>query len=107
MGLQSLRRLSGRRQGQGLRVDTSRDRGSAEMSAAMRTKHLGCWIVIVTVAAVLIFIEIANAHDANHGAVSDPAIQQWYRHLMQPDNPTASCCGEADAYWADEIHVRN
>jgi hypothetical protein len=25
---------------------------------------------------------------------------------MQPDNPNASCCGEADAYWADEIHVR-
>ena len=26
---------------------------------------------------------------------------------MQPDAPHASCCGEADAYWADEIHVRN
>ena len=24
---------------------------------------------------------------------------------MQPDVPNASCCGEADAYWADEIHV--
>jgi hypothetical protein len=73
----------------------------------MRTKHLGCWVVIVTFAAVLIVIGIANAHDDNHGGVSDPAIRQWYRGLMQPDNPTASCCGEADAYWADEIHVRN
>ena len=26
---------------------------------------------------------------------------------MQPDAPHASRCGEADAYWADEIHVRN
>ena len=26
---------------------------------------------------------------------------------MQPDNPVASCCGEADAYWADEVHVRD
>jgi hypothetical protein len=26
---------------------------------------------------------------------------------MQPDNPTSSCCGEADSYWADEVHVRN
>jgi hypothetical protein len=25
---------------------------------------------------------------------------------MRPDVPTSSCCGEADAYWADEIHVR-
>ncbi len=23
------------------------------------------------------------------------------------DPETSSCCGEADAYWADEIHVRN
>jgi hypothetical protein len=73
----------------------------------VRTKHLGCWIIIVTFAAVLIFIAVANAHDDNHGGVSDPAIQQWYRSLMQPDNPTSSCCGEADAYWADEFHVRD
>lgn len=26
---------------------------------------------------------------------------------MMPDVPTASCCGEADAYWCDDIHVRN
>jgi hypothetical protein len=26
--------------------------------------------------------------------------------LMQPDNPTASCCGESDAYWCDKINVR-
>jgi hypothetical protein len=26
---------------------------------------------------------------------------------MQPDAPHASCCGEADAYFADEVHVRN
>jgi hypothetical protein len=25
----------------------------------------------------------------------------------QPDVPNASCCGEADAYWVDEIHVRD
>jgi hypothetical protein len=25
---------------------------------------------------------------------------------MRPDAPSASCCGEADAYWADEVHVK-
>jgi hypothetical protein len=30
-----------------------------------------------------------------------------YQSLMQPDIPNASYCGEADAYWADEIHVRD
>jgi hypothetical protein len=34
---------------------------------------------------------------------SDPVIRKWYQELMQPDNPTGSCCGEADSYWADEM----
>ena len=53
----------------------------------------------------------AIAHD--HGR-TDPAweqltpeIQEWYKELMQPDNPTASCCGLADAYYADEIRVKS
>jgi hypothetical protein len=30
---------------------------------------------------------------------------EWYQALMQPDNPAVSCCGEADAYWADSFEV--
>jgi hypothetical protein len=26
--------------------------------------------------------------------------------FILPGSPVAACCGEADAYWADEIHVR-
>ncbi len=37
---------------------------------------------------------------------------QWYGRLQQPDcphkgAPYCSCCGEADAYWADEVHVEH
>ena len=39
--------------------------------------------------------------------VSTPEMRKWYKSLMQPDNPAVPCCGEADAYWADEIHVRD
>lgn len=46
------------------------------------------------------------ARDACQWEGTDPAIRQWYRSLMQPDNPMAPCCGEADAYYADEVHVR-
>jgi hypothetical protein len=49
----------------------------------------------------------ASARDLGQWEAGDPAIKQWYQALMQPDVPTASCCGEADAYWADEIHVRD
>src|SRR5258707_11337536 len=48
-----------------------------------------------------------NARDLGQWEAVDPAIREWYQSLMQPDVPTASCCGEADAYWADEIHVRD
>jgi hypothetical protein len=44
----------------------------------------------------------AEAHDPDHHEQAE-----WYQSLMQPDIPNASCCGEADAYWADEIHVRD
>lgn len=57
-------------------------------------------IMLGVVAAVV--IGSAEAHDPDHREQA-----QWYQSLMQPDAPNASCCGEADAYWADEIHVRN
>jgi hypothetical protein len=49
----------------------------------------------------------ANARDLGQWENTDPTIRNWYQALMRPDVPTSSCCGEADAYWADEIHVRN
>jgi hypothetical protein len=57
--------------------------------------------VILGVAALLV-LGSAKAHDPDHHEHAE-----WYQSLMQPDNPNASCCGKADAYWADEIHVRN
>ena len=49
----------------------------------------------------------AFARDEGQWSNTDPALLEWYETLMQPDNPKASCCGEADAYWADELHVRD
>lgn len=54
-------------------------------------------VVVLTIAAI--------AHDEGQWAKADPAIKWWYDHLMQPDNPTTSCCGEADSYWADSFEV--
>lgn len=35
-----------------------------------------------------------------------PEVRKWYQGLMQPDNFNVSCCGEADAYWADSFEVK-
>jgi hypothetical protein len=42
----------------------------------------------------------APARDLGQWEKTTPEIRAWFRGLKQPDNP-ASCCGEADAYWAD------
>lgn len=47
----------------------------------------------------------ALAHDFGQWEGIDPLIKEWYQKLMQPDVPNASCCGEADAYWADSFEV--
>lgn len=58
-------------------------------------------------AAAVIFLFFASlypvlAHDHDH-----PELDHWYKSLMQPDNPHVSCCGKADAYWCDDIHVKD
>lgn len=41
------------------------------------------------------------------GKLTDLKTKQWFESLMQPDNPTASCCGEADAVEADDFDREN
>jgi len=64
-------------------------------------------LILLVVAMLIVHFATAHARDLGQWGAADPVISEWYRGLMQPDNPTASCCGESDAYWADEIHVRN
>lgn len=52
-----------------------------------------------------LFIRAVDGRDLGQWKNTDPAIRDWYEHLMMPDVPTASCCGEADAYWADSYEV--
>jgi hypothetical protein len=61
-------------------------------------------MLIVGMLLLLIWSAIpakAKAHDADN-----PEFDSWYAELMQPDNPTASCCGKADAYWCEDIHFK-
>lgn len=78
-------------------------------SVSQDGKDWGCIIagIMVVIGLVLLIAGAAVAHDAGQWHDTDPAIREWYRELKQPDIPSASCCGESDAYWADEIHVRN
>src|ERR1700756_4871626 len=66
---------------------------------------------IRTVVLFLIFVSFyiassALGRDLGQWEDTDPVIKYWISHLMQPDNPTISCCGEADMYYADEVEVK-
>lgn len=80
---------------------------------AMQDKTLrkGLGYLGMAVAGLLMLIGLwtayAFARDNGQWVNSDPEIREWYKSLMQPDNPTVSCCGEADAYWCDDIHVKD
>ncbi len=60
---------------------------------------------IVYALVLALLPSIVSARDSGQWDNADPAIAAWYAGLRQPDNPPMSCCGEADAYWADEVVV--
>lgn len=77
----------------------------------------GWWWVTVVVWVLLFALLVwlftpANARDLGQWKDVDPQISAWYARLMQPDTigqmgGGISCCGEADAYWADEVEVKD
>jgi hypothetical protein len=80
------------------------------MSAENRWGLFGLFCVLLMIAIFyLLPIRLTHARDVGpwDSEKYDPKIVEWYKSLMQPDVPEASCCGEADAYWADDIHVRD
>ena len=68
------------------------------------------WLAVIVMSALLIWmysINFAIAKDSGQWSNVDPELKKWYSELQQPDNAPASCCGEADAYWCDGLHVRD
>lgn len=69
-------------------------------------RYLALAIVAVVSLIILLFsIRVSPARDLGQWEAQDPAVTEWYRGLMRPDAPESSCCGEADAYWCDDVHV--
>ena len=46
------------------------------------------------------------ARDLGQWEKQDPEIGAWLKRQMQPDNPQVSCCGEADAYDANDFEMK-
>jgi hypothetical protein len=59
----------------------------------------------IIIAALALASFPASARDGGQWDNQASAVRQWFRTLMQPDLPRVSCCGEADAYEADNFEV--
>src|SRR5262249_28275914 len=55
--------------------------------------------------AFMLLASPAAARDFGQWQDQSPDVRKWFQKLMQPDVPLMSCCGEADAYWADSFEV--
>jgi hypothetical protein len=64
-------------------------------------------IIIALILALFLQSAPAAARDLGQWEHQPTYVRQWFQKLMQPDNPVASCCGEADAYWADSFEVND
>lgn len=67
----------------------------------------GIAFAVFAVALLSIMMAWAHARDRGQWQGGDVAVREWFQSLMQPDNPGVSCCGEADAYWADQVEVKD
>jgi hypothetical protein len=47
----------------------------------------------------------AVARDNGQWASAPNEIREWFQALRQPDHPRISCCGEADAFEADQFEA--
>lgn len=69
-------------------------------------------VYVIFVTGLLVANLISPAHGRDLGQwhnINPPEVSQWYRSLMRPDPgyTRGSCCGDADAYWCDDITVKD
>ena len=60
--------------------------------------------IIIALMLMLLASPVA-ARDFGQWENQSPQVRTWFQKLKQPDAPFMSCCGEADAYWADSFEV--
>jgi hypothetical protein len=60
---------------------------------------------ISIIIALTLLTAPAAARDNGQWEDQPAFLRQWFQKLMQPDNPYQSCCGEADAFEADNFEV--
>jgi hypothetical protein len=61
--------------------------------------------LLLAALAALATLLPAAARDNGQWGDQPAHVRPWFQSLMEPDNPSVSCCGEADAYEVDAFEV--
>jgi hypothetical protein len=80
-------------------IEITEHESAGQSRKRQRTNMPGIVIAFMLIASPVV------ARDFGQWEAQPPEVRQWFQKLMQPDNPSVSCCGEADAYWADSFEV--
>ena len=67
----------------------------------------GLFFIVGVLVGLLLGLARCDARDLGQWSEETPQLREWYKGLMQPDNPSVSCCGEADAYFCDDFRYEN
>lgn len=62
-------------------------------------------VLLVAVAVLILSFLISSILTPARSSdiYASPDLSQYYESLRQPDNESMSCCGAADAYYADKV----
>lgn len=87
------------------REAATRNRRHAATQAAMMWLSF-LFVVACLIAAYVLGLVVKNAHAMDRGQWEGQtsAVREWFSTVLQP-NSMISCCGEADAYWADQVET--
>jgi hypothetical protein len=72
------------------------------------TLRSACTALLVLIMAPIVMeiaVVTAKARDDGQWAAQPENVRRWFQSLKQPDHPRVSCCGEADAFEADNFEV--
>lgn len=84
-------------------INALRSSTGVEIAATLSVAGL----VTAMVCLILLGIQGVFARDLGQWEGHDAATREWFKHLMRPDFPDQPCCGEADGYWCEDIHIRD
>ena len=86
-------------------MENLRDDASENKAGSLETGSSACRNLGPALGLFLLLTLPAIARDLGQWDNQPIAVRQWFQGLMQPDNPYMSCCGEADAFEADNYEV--